>query len=210
MIKQSTSKAAEHLPHIFEPFFTTKDIGKGTGLGLATVYGIVMQHLGLLEVTTQPGKGTCFHIFLPAAAGAEASETGAAAPMPIAGGSETILLVEDEMPLLIIVKKVLEQAGYTVLTAASGVAARRLWLDHRETIDLLLTDMVMPEGLSGKQLAESLKVQKPDLRVIYMTGYSPELRRDTPGIEEGFNFLQKPFLRPALLQAVRRQLDSRG
>ena len=112
--------------------------------------------------------------------------------------------------LLNLMTTVLEGAGYTVLTAVSGIAAQRVWKDHREKIDLLLTDLTMPGGVTGKQLAEILKAQTPSLRVIFTSGYSPELRIGVRGIEEGLNYLQKPFMPAALLQAVRRQLDFRG
>jgi two-component system, cell cycle sensor histidine kinase and response regulator CckA len=200
----------EVLSKIFEPFFTTKEVGKGTGLGLATVYGIVMQHQGVLEVASQPGAGTCFHVFLPASTAAGVAEPEAAMPAPAAGGSETILLVEDEAAMRPLMEMLLNMAGYTVLTASSGAAAMRMWPEHRDNVDLLLTDLLMPEGISGKQLAESLILEKPALRVIYMSGYSPDIGDGAPGVEEGFNYLQKPFTRDTLLRAVRRQLDARG
>ena len=201
--------APETLAHIFEPFFTTKEVGKGTGLGLATVYGIVMQHQGVVEVTSQPGEGTRFHIYLPAASRAETESTAAAMSGGVQGGNETILLVEDEALVLPMMEALLRRAGYTVLSAMSGVAALAVWKEHGPRIDLLLSDLVMPGGLSGLQLAERLRAQRPGLRVIFMSGYSPDLRGGLPGIEEGINFLQKPFSHPALLQTVRRQLDSR-
>jgi DNA-binding NtrC family response regulator len=118
-------------------------------------------------------------------------------------------LVEDEPALRLLLEMLLKQAGYSVLTAGSGAAALKMWPEHRESINLMLTDMVMPEGLSGKQLAEKLKAEKPALRVIFMSGYNTEIRGGVSGIEEGFNFLQKPFAHPALLQTVRRKLDGR-
>jgi len=202
--------ALDDLPKIFEPFFTTKEVGKGTGLGLATVYGIVMQHQGVLEVASEPGKGTCFRIFLPAATRAEEAATAAAVPAPVRGGSETILLVEDESLVLLMVERILAEAGYTVLIAASAAAAREVWREHWEEIDLLLTDMVMPGGFSGKQLAEVLRGQNRGLRVIFMSGYSAELQSRDLDIKEGIRFLQKPFTQSVLLEAVRRQLDSGG
>jgi len=202
--------ALDDLPKIFEPFFTTKEVGKGTGLELATVYGIVMQHQGVLEVASEPGKGTCFRIFLPAATRAEEAATAAAVPAPVRGGSETILLVEDESLVLLMVERILAEAGYTVLIAASAAAAREVWREHWEEIDLLLTDMVMPGGFSGKQLAEVLRGQNRGLRVIFMSGYSAELQSRDLDIKEGIRFLQKPFTQSVLLEAVRRQLDSGG
>ncbi len=205
--------APEVLPKIFEPFFTTKEVGTGTGLGLATVYGIVMQHQGVLEVASQPGADTSFHVFLPASASTGVAAPEAAVPEPAAAtgtGTETILLVEDDAAMRPLLKMLLELSGYTVLTASSGAAALRMWPAHRHNIDLLLTDLLMPEGVSGKQLADHLSIDKPGLRVIFMSGYSPEIRDGAPGVEEGLNYLQKPFTHDALLRAVRRQLDSRS
>jgi two-component system cell cycle sensor histidine kinase/response regulator CckA len=132
----------------------------------------------------------------------------AAAPTP--GGSETILLVEDEAVVLRLLQLILTRAGYTVLIATSGADAQRTWQEHHEKIDMLMTDMVMPGGFSGKQVAEKLKAQNPALRVIFMSGYSQDLRNCGMDIVTGLNFIQKPFSRSAILQVVRRQLDSRG
>lgn len=199
----------ENLPKIFEPFFTTKEIGKGTGLGLATVYGIVIQHQGVIEVSSQPGKGTRFHIFFPAALHEKDIATSTPEPASARSSGETILLVEDDIVVLLLVEKSLSKAGYNVLIASSGAAALEVWQEHRDKIDLLLTDMVMPGIYSGKRLANSLKLEKPALRVIFMSGYSPDLQSGDLDIKEGFNFIQKPFSQSMLLQTVRRQLDAR-
>jgi CheY-like chemotaxis protein len=192
---------------IFEPFFTTKDVGKGTGLGLATVYGIVQQHRGWIKVASTPGQGTVFQIFLPAVAGKITAQDEQAAEPRVRGGKETILLVEDESPLRILVRSVLERYGYRVLEAVSGVAALAVWEQHKDEIELLLTVMVMPHGVSGRELATKLLAEKPDLKVIYSSGYSLAVVGTDMVLQEGINFLQKPYHPRKLAQAVRDCLD---
>jgi CheY-like chemotaxis protein len=195
------------LARIFEPFFTTKDVGKGPGLGLAALYGIVKQHNGWTEVASQPGQGTTFRIFLPAKEGAEplvprGQASDAAAPR------KRILVVEDESPLRVLVQSILERDGYQVRDAANGLEALRVWEEQHGEFDLLLTDMVMPEGLSGRELAAQLKAQKPSLKVIYSSGYTPDLLG--PGMEglcDGVNYLQKPYRPQVLAQTVRACLE---
>uniref|UniRef100_Q01WP9 histidine kinase n=1 Tax=Solibacter usitatus (strain Ellin6076) TaxID=234267 RepID=Q01WP9_SOLUE len=197
----------ESLPHIFEPFFTTKQPGKGTGLGLSTVFGIVKQHGGWVQVKSEVGRGTSFQIFLPAAE--ETDEARAAEiekPEP-QGGSETILVVEDEPALRVLTRAVLEPRGYRLLEAANGVEALRAWQEHRGSIHLLLTDIMMPEGMSGLELAARLREFRPELRVIYTSGYSGDIAGGQLQLEEGRNFLQKPYSPQQLLEAVRRCLD---
>src|SRR5204863_2466179 len=162
---------ARTLSRIFEPFFTTKEVGKGTGLGLATVYGIVAQHQGWIEVESQVGQGTTFKVFLPQATKAALKEA-ADRPKVIPGGNETILLVEDETPLRKLVQEILQKKGYRVLQASTGVQALEIWARHKDDIDLLLTDMMMPEGMSGADLAEKVLRDRADLKVIYSSGYS--------------------------------------
>ncbi len=198
----------KHLPHIFEPFYTTKDVGKGTGLGLATVYGIVQQHRGCIKVDSQIGKETVFQIFLPAIA-AKADPASPQPPQPkIRGGHETILIVEDEPPLRVLVRSVLERYGYCVLEAVDGVAALDIWEQNRDQVQLLLTDMVMPQGISGRELAVKLLAEKPALKVIYSSGYSLEVVGADMVLHEGLNFLQKPYHPRKLAQTVRDCLDS--
>ncbi|MBI3853129.1 MAG: response regulator [Verrucomicrobia bacterium] len=198
----------EILAHIFEPFFTTKGVGQGTGLGLATVYGIVRQHQGWVEVASQVGQGTSFKVYLPCAAEQDAdTEPVAVSPKP-RGGTETILLVEDETTVRNLVAGILKRNGYQVLEAASGVAALALWAEHQAQIDLLLTDIVMPEGLNGPVLAKELTAQKPNLRVLYTSGYSVKVEDTAFVLKEGTNFLQKPYQPNRLLQAVRKSLDA--
>jgi signal transduction histidine kinase/ActR/RegA family two-component response regulator len=196
------------LAHIFEPFFTTKDVGKGTGLGLATVYGIVKQHYGWLEVESEPGKGTTFDVFFPAENEMATAEKVEAAPLePVSRGTETILIVEDEPILREMARNILEDCGYTIFEASSGREALDVWNRRTSRIDLLLTDMVMPEGVSGVNLAEQLLAGQPQLKVIFTSGYtanevSPEVLART-----GARFLQKPYAHTELAKAVRDCLD---
>lgn len=203
-----TGIAPDVLPRIFEPFFTTKDVGKGTGLGLATVYGIVQQHHGWIKTSSELGKGTVFELFLPVAAGKPAHIESREIPAPQArGGTETILVVEDEPPLRMLVRSVLERYGYRVLEAVSGMAALAVWELHKDEIQLLLTDMVMPHGLGGRDLAKKLLAEKPALKVIYSSGYSLAVVGTDMVLQEGLNFLQKPYHPRKLAQAVRDCLD---
>ena len=196
------------LERIFEPFFSTKEVGKGTGLGLATVYGIVKQHRGWVEVSSQVGQGTTFQVFFPAlvAAGAVVPRPPSA-PGVVRGGQETILVVEDEPVLRELVREILRQYRYRVLEAATGAEALRVWEQEGGRVDLLLTDIVMPEGMSGRELAQQLKQRKPALKVIYTSGYSPESLEMEPGRGDAV-FLAKPYLPPQLAQLVRHCLDT--
>ncbi|MEW6306922.1 MAG: ATP-binding protein, partial [Verrucomicrobiota bacterium] len=195
----------QHLPRIFEPFFTTKEVGKGTGLGLATVYGIVKLHGGWIRVESVPGKGTTFRVYFPVADHAwRAAEP--TTPRQTAGrGTETILLVEDEPTVRQLARRILERHGYRVLEACDGPAALEVWRAHGREIDLLLTDMVMPHGITGGELADQLMAAKPGLKILFTSGYSTELF-DTSN-REGVNFLQKPYESQKLTQAVRQCLD---
>jgi two-component system cell cycle sensor histidine kinase/response regulator CckA len=200
--------APEHLPHIFEPFFTTKEVGKGTGLGLATVYGIVQQHHGWMTVKSEVNHGTTFTIYIPALSSTQSeqkSDTTHFSKAPT--GSETILVVEDEAPVRAIICHALERCGYTVLQAASGIAAMDVWREHRNKIQLLLTDMIMPAGLNGYELAQRLLAEKPGLKVLYASGYTAEHPGMNISLVEGVNFLQKPFNIPTLAKLVRETLD---
>jgi signal transduction histidine kinase/CheY-like chemotaxis protein len=199
---------AATMARVFEPFFTTKEVGKGTGLGLATVYGITKQHGGWVEVFSEPGKGATFSVFFPASAQTvKLPSVEPAPPAPVPGGKETILVVEDEPVLRDLAHVILADCGYHILEAASGREALGVWESHRDTIDLVLTDMVMPEGVSGMDLAQQLLAAKPNLKLIFASGYSMD------DIDPGFvssgraAFLQKPYTHLTLAKAVRDCLD---
>lgn len=193
------------LSRIFEPFFTTKEIGKGTGLGLATVYGIIKQHDGWIEVHSQVEEGTRFDIYLPPSTIASREMPSLMHTAPGLNGSETILVVEDEISLRKLACEILKRHQYNVLEAANGPEAVDVWNKNRHKIDLLLTDMVMPGGLSGKELAQLIIREDPKIRVIITSGYSPESVR----LEGEFasHFLPKPYNPIALLAALRNALD---
>ena len=192
--------------HLFEPFFTTKEKGKGTGLGLPSVYGGVQQNGGRIFVSTEVGKGTSFSIYLPAIDGITRLDATAEQVQVAVRGSETILLVEDEASLRRMLREALRSCGYRVYEAANGAEAIERWSDELEKIDLLITDIVMPV-MSGLKLAAELQKLSPRLRVIYMSGYSDEMisRQGVPG--ETVQFLPKPFLPDVLVFKVRNALD---
>jgi PAS domain S-box-containing protein len=196
------------LQRIFEPFFSTKEVGKGTGLGLATVYGIVKQHHGWIEVESELGVGTTFKIFFPAVDSTpDAATEFITKPEPIRGGKESILIVEDEPGLREIVQEVMREYEYQVTVAASGAEALRVWDKHQGKFDLLLTDMKMPGGMTGLELADGLKKRKPDLKIIYTSGYSDELTgKDLT--QDNMIFLAKPYLPSQLARLVRKCLDA--
>ena len=197
------------LPHIFEPFFTTKEVGKGTGLGLATVYGIVQQHHGWINVYSRTGQGTTIRVYLPRLAMASDARSERASFSSLPRGRETILLVEDESALRTLVGSVLSQLGYRILDASSGPGALEQWRQHKDDIHLLLTDIVMPDGMSGIELAERLLAEKPGLKILYSSGYSAELAGKDLSLQEGVNFLAKPYDPHKLAQTVRTCLDAR-
>jgi signal transduction histidine kinase/GAF domain-containing protein/ActR/RegA family two-component response regulator len=197
----------EVLPKIFEPFFTTKDVGKGTGLGLATVLGIVQQHEGWVDVYSELGHGTTFRVYIPRLAKNAGPKTAQPAPTVMGAGSETILLAEDDPTLRASVRKILSQLGYRILEAPTGVKALEVWKQNRDEIRLLLTDLVMPDGMTGKDLAQRVLQDNPKLKVIYISGYSAEVvGKDFP-LKEGLNFLTKPFQASKLVQTIRANLD---
>jgi PAS domain S-box-containing protein len=197
----------DNLPRIFEPFFTTKDVGKGTGLGLATVFGIVQQHQGWINVYSEVGQGTTFCIYLPRLVRFSREEPEKSKLASVRGGNETILLVEDDAFLRAAVSKTLSQLGYHVLEAISGIEALEVWKKNRAGIHLLVTDLVMPGGINGKDLAERLLKENPRLNVIYASGYSAEIAGKDFPLEEGVNFFSKPFETEKLAQTIRNRLD---
>lgn len=197
----------QNLTRIFEPFFTTKEVGKGTGLGLATVYGIVKQHQGWMEVESEVDRGTTFRIYLPAHERTAPAAEELATHLVALNGKETILVVEDEAPLRLLVCNVLGRLGYRIIEAKSGQDALLIWTDRRHEVDLLLTDLVMPDGMGGIELAEVLLQDRPDLKIIYTSGYSAEMivrQEDLPAHAE---FLAKPYRTQHLADVVRRVLD---
>ena len=197
---------------IFEPFFTTKGVGKGTGLGLATVFGIVKQHAGWIEVASEVGRGTTFTIYFPASDGTPVDATGqtsVATPAP-SGGSETILVVEDEIVLRDMARTFLADCGYRILEAGSGREALQVWWQHRSKIDLLLTDMKMPEGVSGMELAEKMLAEQPALKIILTSGYSDDIVSPETLKRSNARFLPKPYSYTDLTRLVRESLDEKN
>lgn len=199
--------APEHLPFIFEPFFTTKDVGKGTGLGLATVFGIVEQHQGWIEVESVVDTGTTFHIYFPALARSATFQTSETPLDDVKGGSETVLVVEDENSVRELMRSVLERFGYRVYCASSGIEALEIWDRHKSRVDLLATDMIMPNGIGGRELAERVLHDNPALKVLFCSGYTDDLLgADLKWYSRG-NFLNKPFDLRDFLSKVRECLD---
>jgi PAS domain S-box-containing protein len=196
----------EVLDHLFEPFFTTKEVGKGTGLGLATVYGIVKQNEGFINVYSEPDSGSTFKIYLPRFAG-EASKPLAASAVEIPKGrGETVLLVEDEAAILLVGRTMLERLGYTVLTAGTPGEALRLAKAHAAEIQLLITDVVMPE-MNGRDLAKLIRDIKPGLKCLFISGYTANVIAHRGVLDEGVFFLQKPFSMKDLASKVRQALE---
>ena len=201
-----TGMTPEVQAHIFEPFYTTKPPGKGTGLGLATVYGIVKQSGGYIWVYSEPGQGTTFKIYLPREAGGVPAAAPPARPLAAPGGTEHILVVEDDAQIRSLIRGVLDASGYTVLEARRGEDALRLSEQHAGALHLLLTDVVMP-GMSGRELAQRLAAHHPGMKVLFMSGYTDQVVVEQGMIEARAPFLQKPFSPEALRRKLREMLD---
>jgi CheY-like chemotaxis protein len=198
--------APDVLAHLFEPFFTTKEQGKGTGLGLATVYGIVKQSAGSIAVESAPGQGTSFHIHLPCVAvGSTVEPPAETGPHPVSG-TETILIVEDQEEVRRVVRNALRAHGYRVLEAIDGPSALALLSELAHGVDLLLTDVVMPH-MSGRELADFAVAIAGNMRVLYMSGYTDDAIVSRGVLEPGIDFLPKPFDVTQLLRRVRELLD---
>ena len=193
---------------IFEPFFTTKEPGKGTGLGLPTVFGIIKQSGGGIFVESRPGEGTTFRIYVPRSEGRAATTRGVAKG-PTSGGTETVLLVEDEDQVRALVSRILKRSGYDVLEAALPLRALEIASRLEQPIHLLITDVVMPD-LNGRQLADRIRLLRPELDVLFMSGYSDHLLERDGVLEHGLHFLPKPITPAALTSAVRSILDARA
>lgn len=190
---------------IFEPFFTTKGRDQGTGLGLATVYGIVTQNRGAIQVESEVGHGTTFTIYLPQAVAEEPSQP--AHPLATPGGTETILVVEDNESVSAIAVEILQRAGYAVLVASQGPEALALLDRYSGPLHLLLTDVVLP-GMTGRELAERLTLRYPHLKVLYMSGYTDNAIAQRGVLKPGIAFLPKPFSPESLLRKIREMLDA--
>jgi two-component system cell cycle sensor histidine kinase/response regulator CckA len=202
-----TGMTKETQKHLFEPFFTTKETGKGTGLGLSTTYGIVKQSKGYIWVYSEPGRGTTFKVYLPRSNGDVALQAFSPVVTPPAkNASETVLLVEDEAGVRHLSRRILDNAGYRVLEAANGDEAERLFAQHADSIDLLVTDVIMP-GCGGPELLSRLRVQAPALKVLYMSGYTEQSAAHRAGIDRGLPFVQKPFTAAEFVRQVREALD---
>jgi CheY-like chemotaxis protein len=191
---------------IFEPFFTTKGVGEGTGLGLSTIYGIVKQNKGDIQVYSEPGDGTTFRIYLPRHVGETHSVPDREVPRMLMGQGETVLVAEDEDAILKLAARMLERLGYTVLMAAGPVVAEQVAKTHAGPIDLLMTDVVMPD-MSGRDLADRLSILYPDLRVLYMSGYTANVIAHRGVLEENMQFISKPFSQMDLARKVREALE---
>ena len=196
----------ETIQHVFDPFYTTKEVSKGTGLGLATVYGIVKQNRGFINVYSELDKGTTFKIYLPRYKGSGVEKTIKEEIIsPI--GTETVLVVEDDEQILKLSQKILERQGYTILSARVPGEAIVLCEKYADEIHLLITDVVMP-GMNGKELMERIEKLKPGIKILFMSGYTADIIAKRGVLSKGINFIQKPFLPKSLGMKVREALDS--
>lgn len=199
----------ETLANAFEPFFTTKELGKGTGLGLSTVYGIVRQNQGAINVYSEPDKGTTFRIYLPPHLGEAGGVPQSVRTEMPKGRGETVLVVEDEASVLRLARRVLGKLGYTLLSTQSPDKALNMVREHTEKIHLLITDVVLPE-MSGRELAEKITGIRPDIKVLFMSGYTADIIGRHGVLDEGVPFIEKPFSLDSLARKVREALETRN
>lgn len=194
--------------HLFEPFFTTKSMGKGTGLGLATVYGIVRQNEGFITVQSETGLGTTFRLYFPRHKGDFPAETAESPAEQVQGGTETVLMVDDETAIIETGQRILEHLGYKVLTAVTPAEALHLAKKHTGEIHLLITDVIMPE-MTGRDLSEQLRSLCPDLKSLFISGYTSDVIADHGVLEEGVHFIQKPFTIRELSAKIRQVMGQK-
>ena len=207
IVDTGTGITADVKAHIFEPFFTTKEAGHGSGLGLATAYGIIKQHNGWIEVESEAAQGACFNVYLPIHSGVGRPRTESVAKADLRGGTETILVVEDEHSVRALAASILSQYGYRVLEASSGLEGVQAWKQHHGAVDLLLADVIMPGGLTGSELADQLQKEHAGLKVILTSGYNLESAGERFQWMGRHRFLPKPFSPSDLAKAVREALD---
>jgi two-component system, cell cycle sensor histidine kinase and response regulator CckA len=193
---------------IFEPFFTTKEAGKGTGLGLAMVYGIIKQHEGYINVYSEPGSGTTFKIYLPLIASGK-DERKEIATSALKGGTETVLLAEDDVLVRNLLTEVLDGVGYRVISAVDGEDAIRKYNEHKEEIKLLILDVIMPKK-NGKEVYETIKQQRPNIKTLFTSGYSADIIQKKRILEEGLALLLKPIIPDDIVRKVRELLDTKS
>ncbi|MCA1792294.1 MAG: response regulator [Desulfobacteraceae bacterium] len=196
----------ETLDNLFEPFFTTKEVGKGTGLGLATIYGIVKQNNGFINVHSEPGLGSTFKIYLPRLVDDKKTDKAVPEKKVATGGTETILLVEDEPTILRMTRMMLERKGYSVISAATPAEAVEKAKNHSGAIDLLMSDVVMPE-MNGRDLAGQITALYPDIGLLFMSGYTADVIAHQGVLDDGVAFIQKPFSMADMTAKVRELLD---
>ena len=197
----------ENMARIFEPYFTTKELGKGTGLGLATVFGIVQQHQGWIELESELGQGTTFHIYLPASTAPVIESEQFDTQFRARGGTETILVVEDERDLRSVIASTLNRHGYRVFPAVDGNDALKIWAEYKNDISLVFTDVIMPGGMNGRELADKLRAGKPGIKVVFSSGYSADVLGKDFTVDPDLYYLPKPYQMQALARIVRRCLD---
>lgn len=191
---------------IFEPFFTTKEMGKGTGLGLASAYGLIKQHKGFIDMKSEQGKGTTFHIYLPALRRGVSNNTEAHIEEALRGGTESILVAEDDEVIRSLTSSILKEFGYTVIVAKDGNDAVREFMENRDRIGLLLLDVIIPRK-NGKDAYEEIRTIRPGIKVLFISGYSADMISKEGILEKGLSFISKPVSPTELLRKVREVLD---